>query len=65
MGEGAAHAPHPSPRAAEVMRVVVHTGADRLQVRHLRTVRLASPPAPLQLRLVLDVDDHAVAVAGE
>lgn len=28
MGEGTAQACHPSPRAAEVMRVVVHTGAD-------------------------------------
>lgn len=28
MGEGTAQASHPSPRAAEVMRVVVHTGAD-------------------------------------
>lgn len=27
MGEGTAQASHPSPRAAEVVRVVVHTGA--------------------------------------
>lgn len=64
MGEGAAQASHPSPRAAEVMRVVVHTGADWLQISHFRPVRLAPPPSPRQ-RFVLDVDDHAVPVAGQ
>lgn len=46
------------------MRVVVHTGADRLQVGHLRPVRLAALAAMVQ-RLILDVDDHAVSVPGE
>ena len=64
MGEGTAQTSHPSPRAAEVMWVIVHTGADRLQISHLRPVRL--PPLPAtRHRLVLDVDDHAVPVAGE
>lgn len=64
VGEGAAEASHPPPGAAEVTRAVVHAGAHRLQVAHLRPVRLAPPPAPLQ-RLVLDVDDHAAPVAGQ
>jgi len=65
MGEGAAEASHPSPGAAEVVRVVVHAGAYRLQIGHFGPVWLAAaPPAPLQ-RIVLDVDDHAVPVARQ
>lgn len=64
MRKGTTQASDPTSRAAVVLRTVVHARAHRLQVRHLRPVRLPPPPAPLQ-RLVLDVDDHAVAVAGE
>lgn len=55
MREGTPQASQPAPGAAQVMWVVVQTGAHWLEIP---SVGLSPPPAALQ-RVVLDVDDRS------
>lgn len=59
------HSQPEADRAPELMRMVVHAGANGLEIGDLRPVAvlllLSSPSTPLE-RVLLDVDDHATAV---
>lgn len=59
------HSQSEADRAPELMRMVVHAGANGLEIGDLGPVAvlllLSSPSTPLE-RVLLDVDDHATAV---
>lgn len=59
------HSQPEADRAPELMRMVVHAGANGLEISDLRPVAvlllLSSPSTPLEC-VLLDVDDHATAV---